>query len=604
MEFMEDNTYLAIGSILDRRYEIKRHLASGGFGKTYLVTTKLGGHKKVVKEFFLSSFCERDAERKEVTISVPKNKEIFDTQKRKFLREAERCHSMEHPNIVWVSDLFEANGTAYYVMDYVDGETLEDKMQKLKGKPMPEDEVMRYLNQMLSALEYVHAKGFLHLDIKPGNIMVDKAGNAMLIDFGASKQFDIDSDEHDVVTTTAGLAYTPGYAPFEQQMGRIDALGPYSDIYALGATLYRLLVAKKPPTAMEIQEQGMPKMDNITPVLANVITKSMAFSRNDRLGSVAEIRALLNNETPCAQPGNINNDETICGENAATQVVEDRQRDTIRKTTKKSRYVWGAAAGVVAVVVGVVMSFMLMGSSETVETVKFADFVETIGNETFDMVAVEGGTFKMGATPEQGEDVSYERSRPVHDVTLDNYYIGKTEVTQALWNAVMGNELDEKSDYLMPVRNVSWDEACDFCARLSEMTGKKYHLPTEAQWEYAARGGNKSNGYRYSGSNELGDVAWNIGNSENKVHAVALKKANELGLYDMSGNVSEWCLDWWHDGYPAEPQMNPQGEPTGEYRVHRGGNSWFDAVHCVVSDRGRSPKPKGENLGFRLAMTP
>ena len=392
---MEDNTYLAIGSILDRRYEIKRHLASGGFGKTYLVTTKLGGHKKVVKEFFLSNFCERDAKTNKVTISGSKHKEIFDTQKRKFLREAERCHSMQHPNIVWVSDLFEANGTAYYVMDYVDGETLEDKMQKLKGKPMPEDEVMRYLNQMLSALEYVHAKGFLHLDIKPGNIMVDKAGNAMLIDFGASKQFDIDSDEQNVVTTTAGLAYTPGYAPFEQQMGQIDALGPYSDIYALGATLYRLLVAKKPPTAMEIQEQGMPKMDNITPVLANVITKSMAFSRNDRLGSVAEIRALLNDETACLPKNDIKKD--IPKDEVITQPFENKPT----KITKKIK--WTIAIGV-AITIGIMSAeiWSHFNRPNPIVSDKFEYALNLLDSHVAD--SVKTGFYAMKTLADQGND--------------------------------------------------------------------------------------------------------------------------------------------------------------------------------------------------------
>lgn len=217
---MNSDMYLPIGTVLDRRYKVEKHLASGGFGNTYLVTTRLGNHKMVVKEFFMPLLCGRDYATNDVTISIESNRIQFDSQKRKFQKEAERIHSINHPNVVKVTDLFEENGTAYYVMDFIDGKSLSQL-----DKPMGEDVALGYMRQVLCALEYVHSQGVLHLDIKPSNIMVDKAGKAILIDFGASKLFDVDSENQSLLSTTAGIAYTPGYAPFEQMSNHVESLG-------------------------------------------------------------------------------------------------------------------------------------------------------------------------------------------------------------------------------------------------------------------------------------------------------------------------------------------------------------------------------------------
>ena len=231
------------------------------------------------------------------------------------------------------------------------------------------------------------------------------------------------------------------------------------------------------------------------------------------------------------------------------------------------------------------------------------------GNETFTvkgveftMIAVEGGTFTMGATPEQGSDADSEE-KPTHQVTLSNYYIGETEVTQALWKAVMGeNPSFYKGDNL-PVEQVSWYDCQEFIKKLNVLTGRNFRLPTEAEWEYAARGGNKSRGYKYSGSNIIEDVAWYKDNSGGETHRVRTKQANELGIYDMSGNVWEWCQDWY-GGYSSATQTNPKGATTGSDRVNRGG-SWFDDVRfCRSSVRNYNvPDCRDNTLGFRLVLS-
>ena len=221
---------------------------------------------------------------------------------------------------------------------------------------------------------------------------------------------------------------------------------------------------------------------------------------------------------------------------------------------------------------------------------------------SIDMVRVEAGTFTMGATPEMKDPDDDEK--PTHQVTLTNdYYIGKYEVTQALWQAVMGyNPSGFKGDNL-PVEYVSWDDCQEFISKLNSITGKTFRLPTEAEWEYAARGGKKSRGYQYSGSNNLSDVAWYTNNSGSKTHAVGTKQSNELGIYDMSGNVWEWCQDW-KGTYSSSSQVNPTGATSGSDRVFRGGGWLIAAGGCRLSCRdGYRPDYHRSGLGLRLVLS-
>lgn len=254
--------------------------------------------------------------------------------------------------------------------------------------------------------------------------------------------------------------------------------------------------------------------------------------------------------------------------------------------------------------------------SDTVHVVqagKFGkDFTESVSGLSFDMVYVKGGTFKMGA-----EDEFNPNESPVHDVTLSDYYIGKHEVTQGLWKVVMGKtftehceEIEESTTWIpgkgddRPMYFVGYNDALEFVKKLSELTGKKYVLPTEAQWEYAARGGEKSKGYLYSGSDNLDDVAWYYDTSDDLTHVVGTKLPNELGIYDMSGNVMEWCEDWY-GSYSKSSQKDPHGPESGTARVRRGGCFEDFDYDLHVSYRGGT-EPNGHPyfMGFRVALIP
>lgn len=229
----------------------------------------------------------------------------------------------------------------------------------------------------------------------------------------------------------------------------------------------------------------------------------------------------------------------------------------------------------------------------------------TVGGVDFNMIYVEGGTFTMRAIPWRfGEED--DRDKPAHKVTVSDYYIGETMVTQALWKAVMGdNPSFFTADDNRPVEYVSLDDVTQkFIPELNRKTGRTFRLPTEAEWEFAARGGNKSKGYKYSGSDDINEVAWYGGNSNGKTHPVKGKKANELGLYDMSGNVDEWCQDWYGE-YGSDPQVNPTGPENGKFIVIRGGNLWADEKFCRVACRFFSiPNALNFSQGFRLVLLP
>ena len=233
------------------------------------------------------------------------------------------------------------------------------------------------------------------------------------------------------------------------------------------------------------------------------------------------------------------------------------------------------------------------GSNDSGSENVFPGKVYTVNGVSFKMIAVKGGTFQMGS------DDGYNA---VHQVTLSDYYIGETEVTQELWNAVMGsNPSYFYGNMQRPVETVSWNDCQTFISRLNELTGETFRLPTEAQWEYAARGGYKSKGYTYSGSNAIDDVAWHWYNSDRTTHPVKTKAPNELGIYDMSGNVWEWCSDWYGD-YSSAAQTDPTGPATGYYRVGRGGSWDNDATYCRIAFRGNStPTNRFSHLGLRLA---
>ena len=535
-------------SLCNGRYKLLKVLGKGGFGITYL-GLHTGLNKKVaIKEYFPKDSFRRQSDGTQVSYSnTGENRKNIE----RFLKEARTMAELKHKGVVSVSDVFEENATAYYVMDYIEGQSLEDK------GTLPEAAALKYIDQVAQALKYIHDKGILHLDIKPANIMIDRDDNAVLIDFGISKHYDGGGE----ATSTTTVGYSAGYSPIEQMTpGGLKQFTPSTDIYALGATIYKIISGTKPPASTDLADDAtLTKPAGMSQALFRTVSKCMEQKRKDRPQTMDEVIALLNKEQ---------------------DVFQQTQPLTSGMSRQSSESKLESAIG-------------NFGEDISVFNVKGVEFK---------MVKVQGGTFQMGATSEQGSYV-WKDENPVHSVTLSDYYIGQTQVTQELWQVVMGNNPSEfRGDNQRPVENVSWNDCQEFIKKLNRLTGKNFRLPTEAEWEYAARGGSKSKGYKYSGSNNPDAVAWYNKNSGRKTHPVATKQSSELGLYDMSGNVWEWCYDW-RGKYKSNSQTNPTGSSAGSFRVLRGGNCSSPARIVRVSVRNCGiPDSRSRGYGLRLAL--
>lgn len=593
MPDINNSQMLPVGTMLDSRYHIEKYLASGGFGNTYVAIDTRFNSRVAIKEFFMRGINHRAENHSTVVVSNAVNQMTFEQQLDKFRREAKRIFDIRNDHIVHVIDLFNANGTSYYVMDFIEGESLS---VCVKRSPLTEMEVRNVAVQLLDALGAVHTAGFYHLDVKPGNIMIDKVGHCTLIDFGASKQ--MDTMEHTSMTAS-GMAYTPGYAPPEQEMQRMKSIGPWTDFYAVGATLYNLLTGQRPPeldpnaTANNDRLFDYPK--DVSIVMRQAISKMMNPSPHKRPKDVEQMKEMLEGSFIDEVADTV----TIqAPQNGKQSTLPSRQSSKSFKATgihsKKRIWILG---GVVALCMLVAFLFLLNGGKGK------NDMVITVEGVSFKMVAVDGGVFTMGATPEQGYEIN-DNEKPAHDVSLDDFMIGETEVTQELWYAVMGNNPSGFNGEHLPVENVSWDDCQVFLRKLNAKTGKHFRLPTEAEWEYAARGGRNSHHTRYAGSDDLSSVGWYGDYDNGTTHPVAQKEPNELGLYDLSGNVYEWCQDCLqNDYYGKSPYQNPCNENNSSCRVHRGGTWGSVPDRCRVAFRAiDKPNFKSHFIGLRLAL--
>lgn len=285
------STLLPLGTLLQMgKYRIDRHLSSGGFGNTYVITNLQFDEQFAMKEFFMRGINERDDDSTTVSVSNKDNHQQFEQQREKFKKEARRLRRLSNPHIVHVHDLFDENGTTYYVMDLIEGQSVSSLM-KQKKKPLPENEALDIVRQVLDALAVVHKEGIWHLDLKPGNIMLDKSGIATLIDFGASKQI---SASEGYTSTSSAMCYTPGYAPSEQIDQNMERIGPWTDFYALGATLYNMVTFKQPPSVSEIYDgNAFVFPSSISIVTRQLIQWMMMPSRQKRPQTVNEIVRFL-----------------------------------------------------------------------------------------------------------------------------------------------------------------------------------------------------------------------------------------------------------------------------------------------------------------------
>ena len=541
MQHLQPNTTLQGG-----KYRIERVLGQGGFGITYLAVQTSLKRQVAIKEFFMKDSCSHDeATLSMLTSSIGGTKQV-EQYKRKFIKEARNLARLNHPNIISVIDVFEEYDTVYYVMPYLAGGSLQDYV-KSHGA-LSESEAMKYVKQVAKALKYMHKEQHMcHFDVKPANILLDDNGNAVLIDFGISKNYDTLGHE----TTTTPVGISEGYAPIEQYQQNVEEFSPASDVYALGATLYFLLHGKRPVSAVHrASGTALLTSKHLSQGIKDIINSSMKISKCERANSV----------------------DVFMG-NSSYQKVSSHERDMYKKNSNSLIPI----IVLIALILGGVLGYHLYQKRKT------QIIIDNIVNN---MVYVKGGTFKMGHDDDRKPSDTYFPYGPVHTVTLSSFYIGKYEVTQEEWEKVMGFNPSLHIGAKLPVERVTWAEAKQFVEKLSSITGKVFRLPTEAEWEYAARGGIKSNNYLFSGSNNYDDVAWCKSNSRETTREVGMKSPNELGIYDMSGNVIEWCQDYL-ESYNASPQQDPlcsEYDPSISLVsvVCRGGCVGSDARDCRV----------------------
>lgn len=410
MDELNNQNMLQVGTILHGTYKIESYLSSGGFGNTYLAKNIEFDETYAIKEFFVKGVCQRDGNSTTISVSNAENTNSFEQQREKFKKEARRLRSLSNPHIVKVYDLFEENGTAYYVMDYVDGENLSARLKRTNA-PLAESEVRNYLNQILDGLEAIHNEGMFHLDIKPANIMVDSHDVVKLIDFGASKH----QSTVGGATMSTGISYTNGYAPSELMAQSYDKFGPWTDFYALGATMYKLLTNQDPPSVSDLSEDetedkhlALP-MPNVSGEMKKLVAWMMQVNRLKRPKNVGEIRRILqqssiatsnNEETKAfspyqsyANPGN-DDEETVWS--GKTEKVDDSKLEKCNieervntKTSNSHVYLKLMACFVILLLVILAIIFLPQSAHTTAninvasaDSVVYEPGVDTINAET------------------------------------------------------------------------------------------------------------------------------------------------------------------------------------------------------------------------------
>jgi formylglycine-generating enzyme required for sulfatase activity len=624
-------------------FVIERVIGSGGFGITYLARDTSLNRSVVIKENLPSQFAWRETSTGTVRPRHKTGSDIndYNWSLKNFLREADTLASLDHQGIVRVLRKFEGNGTAYFVMPFVEGVTFDLLIGKHtgKGSPFEEAELRGLLERVLDALDHLHQRGIYHRDIKPGNILITHDGLPVLIDFGSARQR--------LSERSMTVVESAGYTPFEQLQSRGN-VGPWSDLYALGGTLEKALTGEAPPKAMDrMRNDPRTPLVNRPELLGRYseaflghIDTALEVDEAKRWQKATEWNSALNGATkikhPNANPAQSNNqadntpnhapilqdkgiifymaivllvlfftvyfaklfDGEIENQNnaythapdpslkASDEVVnvqvkeaeeQARQEDEKRKWEEKnSHQAEGLYAGVqrdFEIAPGVKMTFCWCPAGE----------------------------FMMGSPArEDGRD---NDEAQVRVVLSKGFWMGKTEVSQAQWSAVMGNNPSHFKGANLPVESVSWNEAQEFLQKIDPIfaatDGWKTMLPTDAQWEYAARAGKS---LIYSGSNKLDEVAWYYKNSGSKTSIVGMQKANAWGMHDMSGNVWEWCRDWYDDELVS--CVDPSGAISGTYRVFRGG-SWCNfADNCRVAERDYNGPTFSYNLiGFRVVRS-
>lgn len=469
---------------------------------------------------------------------------------------------------IFVSSIYTKNETEFPVllMEWVDGEPLDAYIRhKIKDK----DSLSLLSYRFGCFAQWLLSQPFAHGDIKPDNILVRGDGTLVAIDY----------DGMYVPAMEGQRAEENGTPDFRHPKRTLEIFDEHIDDFTLASMALALEAIALEPSLLD---EFSPK-------------DRLLFSESDFL-DISESR-LLQRLLGMLHTENMLNLWTLFFVAYKKMTIPASLRDLFRMRLPDGK----------CPQIKKPKSLNEPKSLKQAKQTKEDTLSFTVGGVSFKMIKIEHGSFTMGATPEMEEP--YDDEKPVHEVTISkDYYMGEIQVTQALWHAVMGDNPSYFKDDVMvkkhPVDTVSWNDCQEFIKKLNNLTGKQFRLPTEAEWEFAARGGNKSRHTQYSGSDDIDPVAWYDGNSRSQTHPVAKKSPNELGLYDMSGNVWEWCNDRYADDYYANsPSVDPQGPSSGSDRVFRGGSWRSNPGNCRSSLRSWfNPEGRSDGFGFRLAL--
>lgn len=622
---------LSAGTILQSRYTIVGQLGHGGMGAVYEAKDNRISASVALKETYAADDYTRNA----------------------FEREAKMLANLTHEAFPRVMDYFAEGDGFYLVMELIRGKDLSELLEE-RNAPFETEQVLEWADQILDALEDLHSQDIVHLDIKPSNLKLTPRGRIKLLDFGIAKGA---AGDMTTLQSTVGsmAAATLQYAPLEQVL-RADTnwlqmlcvnfsdktlsildhgTDARSDIYALGATLYHLLTntvpVNAPTRALSVWTGLADKLrpaheinPKVSSSVSTALQKATEIDRERRPKSASEMRKML------AEVGNDEDEETIHASIERTpsilpptvvqdpktqaaeteildhnspvdfhQAVDKQEVETVVRVlpsnvnSKRRKIYASAVIGIFAVaLISLGLLFLIYGPT--------ANKSRSMGNaptSTTELANIPAGSFMMGS------DNGRPDEKPVHKVTISKpFLLGKYEVTQEEWQSVMGNNPSNfKNCPKCPVEQVSWNDTQEFINKLNAKNdGFNYRLPTEAEWEYACRAGTKGDYYGNPDS-----IAWYISNSGNKTHPVGQKQPNAFRLYDMSGNVWEWCQDW-QGSYTDAAATDPVGPSNGESRILRGGSwEYYSAFFSRSSGRGGdSPSDRLSDRGFRVAARP
>jgi formylglycine-generating enzyme required for sulfatase activity/serine/threonine protein kinase len=652
---------LPLGTRLQGAYRIGRVLGHGGFGITYLAWDENLELKLAIKEYLPLHLAGRDGDRATVSVRPGEAREQFDHGLTGFLNEARALARFDqHPGIVGVKGYLRAHGTGYMVMEYVPGITFKTYLERRGGR-IPFADALALLMPVMDALRAVHQGDLLHRDIAPDNIYITTAGQVKLLDFGAARQALRDQSQ------SLSMIFKPGYAPWEQchKGGR---QGPWTDVYALAATLYRAITGEPPPESPDRMEQdellAPSRLGLALPAAAETaLMQGLAVKAKDRTQEMVSLQRGLQGQVPPATPpapprppqpppaaptrprwwGPV-----LLGSGLMALILglaylgyQDQERRSdqaeaarfaeatrAQRAADAARAAEALRAAETARAEQAAKAKRAADAARTAEEARLAQeraAQEAARRQQADlpvMVAIPAGSFSMGCQP--GEKECSDDEKPAHRVQVAAFELGQTEVTFDQWDACVadGGCTEKPADQgwgrgRRPVINVSWDDAQQYVAWLSRQTGQSWRLPTEAEWEYAARAGTStafSTGNcittaqaNYDGNYDYADCGAKTGKYLQKTQPVGSYPANRWNLYDMHGNVLEWVQDCYHDSYTGAPKDGSEWRGScseSGRRVLRGG-SWGNGP-WVLRSANRNGLVTGDrlnDLGFRVART-